>query len=486
MEIVRNGGPLDQKSTAAFTEFPDGQSSLPQSNIQKITILSVDALATASIAPELLQFERSATADLTTLTAASIISSMPPSAAVIRSRKSRRKIENSVAKTSDSSDLVIDISTDAFELVTDGAKKKDALQSVKQVQSLFKFIPPRGSCTSSDSNLSLKLCKGIRVEQLRSECTTGISNSIENNIAMNTTESFGDHCDGSITAMSKTKLHNFLYSDSHTLDNIREDVKFDKKKSITIIGDDPLIPSALLDYQLIRMNGTAQSFEDTTYRDSSVMNDNSVHSVKTHDDCNILSEIHKKSDEMSLRLDYPEKLKGKRKQNFHQPVSKKFPIVSRFDDVTEMGRKTEIAADNMDGNINIHAGKDLGMYLHGIKEEYHTQRTVFQKNTERENPMIADVEMEIEVVGSDVAVVCDSGSERGRVSCRNGNIKQQSDENLEIERQDLSPRASFSVDDNDNNTATAADKTTTKISKLEKKDSIKRLPKETKECWHSL
>ena len=522
MEIAQNDSPLDMESSAFTEEFPEEQFSedptkvysLHQSNTEKITILPVDALATASNAPELLQFGKQITTNLSSLTAASIFSSILPSATVVRSRKPRLKIEKSVTKTSDSSDLLVDISSEVFELSTDGVKKKSALESVNQVQSLFKFIP-RGSCASSDASLSQKLCKGIRVAQLLSECTTKSSSSVENdNLDRNTAEFSGDHYDESVTAISKSKLHNFLHGDDRNRDNIRSNVnaseylqgveeldvpllvngenelkiftksklnvKDDKKKTMTNMGINSSLPSVALDNQLIRINCPVPSRAGTTQNDISVMDDNSSHCVRSHDACSILSEVDKKSVEVSLHLDNPEKSKGKRKHNFHQPVSMKLPIISRISD------ETETLKDNMDVNIDFHAEKDLGSYFHGIKEQYHTQGPVSQNNTDRNLPTIANVEIEAEVVGSDGVVFCDGGSERDKISSsssssRNGFEKQHVDETSESEGHDISPRTSFSIDDNENNTANTADRTTTRATKLEKKESIKRLPKETKE-----
>ena len=76
-----------------------------------------------------------------------------PSATVIRSRKSRLTTEKSVAKTPVSSHFLVDISPELVEFFVNGVVKKKTLLPVLlfEVQSLFEFLP-RGACAGSCAN----------------------------------------------------------------------------------------------------------------------------------------------------------------------------------------------------------------------------------------------------------------------------------------------------------------------------------------------
>lgn len=503
---------LAHESLAPSCEFPkepcredstEDNYLLPESNTVKITSLPAEILITTGSDPSALsQLKMPISRDSTSLptaaaAAASLVSSNLTSALVIKSRKPRRKIEKPLIKTAASSESAADVKFEVPELILVSAKKQNALESLKQAQSLFKFIP-RGVChlPSGDfASSSLKICKAQKVTRLLSECLSNSSSSAENNSKLSTAVSMaaGHHCKDSDTAKPNNlscgdNNSQCAFDDEMIIDNdflgLHEScvpsseerekeqnltiksklkVKNEKTKQDLITGVLPHI-TAVLHLQHVH---TDRKLENCVQRFLNSDSSNEIDQCNETDSDNNVASLAglKSSQSYSSSPNIAEKLKGKRKYTFHQPATRKRDAAAVIGDTGDgdicpyFDIAKEVECSSLEnGSVRQRVSKDISTFVNpsfrpkGLDNKDETDESRFG-----------------------------SFSEDGE------GFNLHMDQTVGIEEQDPSSRTSFPVDDSDINNNNNINfniniNDITKSAKSEKKESIKRVPKESKEC----
>ena len=377
---------------------------------------------------------------------------------VIKARKPRRKVDRPLYTAG--IQISADISCTVLEPSLGGSKKHHAMEAVKQsmVRSLFKFIP-RGSCVT-ESNSTSRLCKGLKVSRLLSEYSLAsmlssddcIDSSSSSTLQVeNTGPQSMTYCPSSGDASSQyiigeemevvDETNDPLHSFAHTvLDNDkihRQKVrtkpleKEEKKRQIAKSDDST---SKLHSYQLLLLAHTKAGHNSAVVSSSGSGSNHIEAADGTGTDHSSGKSSGERETEAVCPIDIAEKIKGKRKYTFQQTTAKKIAAATATSVSDTEVKRTDDTHGPYYGN-SVSNGLHLSRPLH------------CKKDTDT-----------------------DSSSGKGRWG--HHRVYEST-----VDNDDDQHRTSISHDDTE-----GGDSMVAKTSRIEKKETVKRIPKDAKEC----